>query len=75
MDCLNKSEWELVWAIVREMVLNTDMKRHMPILEDMRQMEQLAEEDVPTQEVDKGLQEELVLVKVRCLSFGNLFFV
>jgi len=33
LEPLSMEEWELLWAIVREMVLNTDMKMHMPFLE------------------------------------------
>ena len=64
VDCLSMSEWELLWAIVREMVLNTDMKRHMPILEDMRQLEQ----PHSSEQGNQGLREELVLVKVATIA-------
>jgi len=37
LQSLSFEEWGVVWAIVREMVLNTDMKRHMPFIEDVKQ--------------------------------------
>ncbi len=61
LEKLSVQEWELVWAIVREMVLNTDMKQHLPFLEDMKSWR--VDGQVPEQQCTS--MEDISLIQVR----------
>lgn len=36
LEHFTAEQWTVVWGMIREMVLNTDMKRHMPFLSEVK---------------------------------------